>query len=77
MATHKFSSVRSHDDGVVEMLKADPELAGVYLATALEEASLAGGQFALLATLRHIAEAQGIAQVAEKAGIPREACTAP
>jgi probable addiction module antidote protein len=63
---------KSHDDGVVEMLKADPELADVYLATALEEASLPGGQFALLAALRHIAEAQGMAQVAEKAGIPRE-----
>ena len=72
MATHKFSSVRSHDDGVVEMLKADPDLADVYPATALEEASLPGGQFALLAALRHIAEAQGMAQVAKKAGIPRE-----
>jgi probable addiction module antidote protein len=29
-------------------------------------------QFALLAAIRHIAEAQGMAKVAEKAGIPRE-----
>jgi probable addiction module antidote protein len=57
---------------MVEMLKADPELADVYLATALEEATLPGGQFALLAALRHIAQAQGMAVVAEKAGIPRE-----
>ncbi len=61
-----------HDETVVEMLKADPEMADVYLATALEEANLPGGQFALLAALRHIAEAQGMAAVAEKAGIPRE-----
>src|SRR5665647_530460 len=61
-----------HDETVVEMLKADPELADIYLATALEEANLPGGQFALLAALRHIAEAQGMASVAEKAGIPRE-----
>ena len=57
---------------MVEMLKADPELADVYLATALEEATLPGGQFALLAALRHIAQAQGMAVVAEKAGMPRE-----
>ncbi len=63
---------KPYDDSVVEMLKADPELADAYLAAALEEASLPGGQFALLAALRHIAEAQGMAQVAEKAGIPRE-----
>jgi probable addiction module antidote protein len=31
-----------------------------------------GGQAALLAALRHIAEAQGMASVAELAGIPRE-----
>lgn len=61
-----------HDETVVEMLKADPEMADVYLATALEEANLPGGQFALLAALRHIAEAQGMAAVAEKAGMPRE-----
>lgn len=61
MATRKFISARSHDDGVIDMLKADPELADVYLATALEEASLPGGQCALLAALRHIAEAQGMA----------------
>jgi hypothetical protein len=40
--------------------------------TALEEANLPGGLFALLAALRHIAEAQGMACAAEKAGMPRE-----
>lgn len=62
----------SHDETAVAMLKADPEMADVYLATALEEVNLLGGQFALLATLRHIAEAQGMSAVAERAGIPRE-----
>ena len=62
----------SHDDIVVAMLKADPEFANEYLATALEEAELPGGQTALLAVLRHIAEAQGMSAVAARAGIPRE-----
>ena len=57
---------RSHDEVVVDMLKADPEMADVYLATALEEADLPGGQFALVAAMRHIAEAQDMASVAEK-----------
>mgnify|MGYP000102433860 FL=1 len=72
MTAHKVPASRPHDEAMVEMLKADPEFADVYLATALEEASLPGGQFALLAALRHIAQAQGMAVVAEKAGIPRE-----
>ena len=55
----------THDEVVGDMLTADPEMADVYLATALEEANLPGGQFALLAALRHIAEAQGMANVAE------------
>ena len=72
MTAHKAPASRLHDEAMAEMLKADPELADVYLATALEEATLPGGQFALLAALRHIAQAQGMAVVAEKAGIPRE-----
>lgn len=67
-----MKAARSHDATVVDMLKADPEFAPVYLAAALEEAELPGGQSALLAALRQIAEAQGIASVAERAGIPRE-----
>ena len=62
----------SHDDTVVAMLKADPDFANEYLAAALEESALSGGQFALLAALRHIAEAQGMTAVAARAGIPRE-----
>jgi len=62
----------SHDEAVVAMLKADPDFANEYLAAALEEAGLPGGQVALLAALRHIAEAQGMSAVAARAGIPRE-----
>jgi len=62
----------SHGLTVLEMLKADPAFANEYLAVALEEADQAGGQKALLMALRHIAEAQGMSSVAERAGIPRE-----
>ena len=72
MKTLQAPVSRAHDEAMVEVLKADPEFADVYLATALEEATLPGGQFALLAALRHIAQAQGMAVVAEKAGMPRE-----
>ena len=63
---------RPHDETVVDLLKADPDFAAVYLAAALDEADQPGGQSALLAALRQIAEAQGMAKVAERAGIPRE-----
>lgn len=72
MTSQKAPASKPHDEAVVQMLKADPELADAYLAAALEEASLPGGQYALLAALRHIAQAQGMAMVAEKAGMPRE-----
>lgn len=63
---------RSHDDAVVELLREDPSFADEYLAAALDESDQAGGREALLAALRHVAEAQGMAAVAERAGIPRE-----
>jgi probable addiction module antidote protein len=63
---------RSHDEAVIDTLKNDPDFANEYLAVALEEADQPGGQQALLSALRHIAEAQGMSAVAERAGIPRE-----
>ncbi|MEC5159834.1 MULTISPECIES: addiction module antidote protein [unclassified Janthinobacterium] len=63
---------RPHADAVIELLRDDPVFADEYLAAALDEADLPGGQAALLAALRHVAEAQGMAAVAERAGIPRE-----
>jgi probable addiction module antidote protein len=63
---------RLHDDAVVELLREDPSFADEYLAAALDESDQSGGREALLAALRHVAEAQGMAVVAERAGIPRE-----
>lgn len=63
---------RPHDITVMELLREDPLLAGEYLAVAMEEVDEVGGQQALLAALRHVAEVQGVAAVAERAGIPRE-----
>ena len=72
MTANKQPASRAHDAAVVELLKADPDFANEYLAAALDEADEPGGQTALLAALRHVAEAQGMAAVAERAGIPRE-----
>ena len=72
MTVNKQPASRPHDAAVVELLKADPDFANEYLAAALDEADEPGGQAALLAALRHVAEAQGMAAVAERAGIPRE-----
>lgn len=72
MKAVKPNASRPHDAAVVELLKEDPEFASVYLAAALEESDQVGGQQALLAALRHVAEAQGMAAVAERAGMPRE-----
>lgn len=47
----------SHNETVLETLKGGPDFANEYLAAALEEVELPGGQTALLATLRHITEA--------------------
>ena len=63
---------RPHDEAVVELLREDPAFADEYLAVALEEADEPGGQEALLRALRHVAEAQGMAKIAERAGLPRE-----
>ncbi len=56
---------RPHDDAVLELLREDPAFADEYLSAALEEADQSGGRQALLAALRHIAEAQGMSAVPE------------
>ena len=63
---------RPHADAVIELLRGDPAFADEYLSAALDEADRPGGREALLAALRHVAEAQGMTAVAERAGIPRE-----
>ena len=63
---------RPHDEAVIEMLRDDPAFADEYLAASLEAIDEPGGKEALLAALRQVAEAQGMATVAEHAGIQRE-----
>ena len=65
-------SSRPHADAVIELLREDPSFADEYLRAALDQSDEEGGQVALLAALRHVAEAQGMAKVAERAGIKRE-----
>ena len=72
MKTVMKPAQRSNDAAMVELLKDDPDFADAYLAAALEDVEAEGGQAALLMALRHVAEAQGMAAVAERAGMPRE-----
>jgi len=67
-----MKAVRSHDDAMVELLREDPAFADEYLAAALEEAEEPGGRQALLRALRHVAQAQGMEEVAQRAGLRRE-----
>lgn len=63
---------RPHDETMVDLLREDPALADEYLAASMEAIDEPGGQEALLQALRHVAEAQGMARVAQRAGVPRE-----
>lgn len=63
---------RPHAEAVIELLRDDPAFADEYLRAAMEQADQEGGREALLSALRHVAEAQGMAQVAQRAGIQRE-----
>lgn len=64
---------RSHDETVVEMIRADPAFAAEYLHVAFEELDEEGGEAAFLTALRHVVEARGgMAEVAQKAGLSRE-----
>jgi probable addiction module antidote protein len=67
-----MKAARPHDDEMVELLREDPAFADEYLAAALEEADEPGGRQCLLRALRHVAQAQGMEEVAERAGLRRE-----
>ena len=59
----------SHEERLIEELRADPEFAREYLATSMEEDIPV-----MLVALRQLAEAcGGMAKIAEEAGITREA----
>jgi probable addiction module antidote protein len=66
--TKRKASV-SHDDAMVRRLRKDPDFAAEYLKAALEDED---EPRVLLLTLRHLAQARGIAKVAKAAGIERE-----
>ncbi len=72
MATKKTSKPRSvsHDEGLHQSLKDDPELAQAYLNVALEDDDPA----AFLIAVKHVAAAYGLsmAEVATVAGLSRE-----
>jgi probable addiction module antidote protein len=59
----------SHDDVMIRRLRRDPKFAAEYLKAALEDED---EPRVLLIALRHVAQARGIAKVAEAAGIERE-----
>jgi probable addiction module antidote protein len=63
---------RPHDEAVIELLKDDPALADEYLAASLAAIDEPGGREGLLAALRQVAAVQGMAEVAERAGLQRE-----
>lgn len=65
-------TARPHDEAVVELLRDDPRFAEAYLSAALAEVDEPGGREGLLSVLRQVAEARGMANVASRAGIPRE-----
>lgn len=60
----------SHDDATVAELRADPSAAAAYIQAALEESEQEPR--VLLVALRHVAEAQGMQEVARRAGVNRE-----
>ncbi|MBB3330989.1 putative addiction module antidote protein [Halomonas campaniensis] len=65
--------MNSHDTVVVEMLRADPDMALDYLRTAFDELDEEGGEASFLMALRHVVEAQGgMAAVADRAKVSRE-----
>ena len=63
----------SHDEWMIEELRADPKLAAEYLRQAMTDMSDPEGRGAALLALRRLAEAHGgMAAVAVEAGIQRE-----
>lgn len=63
---------RPHDETMVELLREDPAFLDEYLAAAMDEAGEIGGPQVLSAVLRQVAEAQGMAAVAKRAGMAQK-----
>jgi putative addiction module killer protein/probable addiction module antidote protein len=67
-----MSRRESHDEVMIKLLRQDPVFAAEYVRVALEEVDEKGGQVALLAALRDVARARGMAYVAKAVGVERE-----
>ena len=61
----KFQASFSHDEAIIRRLQKDPAFAAEYLKAAFEDEDEPRG---LLLALRHVAQAQGVAEVAKAAG---------
>jgi len=59
----------AHDEMVVRRIRKDTRFAAQYLRAALEESD---EPRVLLLALRHVAQARGVAKIAEAAGVQRE-----
>jgi probable addiction module antidote protein len=59
----------SHDETIIRRLRKDPQFAAEYIKAALEDED---EPRVLLITLRHLAQARGIARAAKAAGVERE-----
>lgn len=64
----KLKGTVSHRERVIEDLRADPKLARAYLLVAMEDED----PRVFLTALRNVAEARGMARIAQAAGIRRE-----
>ena len=62
----------SHEAALTARLRRDPEFAVEYLRAAVEEATDETGRQVLLAAIRQITAAHGIAKIARAAGLKRE-----
>lgn len=71
MSKLKKASINNHD-AMLRELRADPEYAAEFVRVALEEMEDPKTCAAALLALRTVAEAYGMAKVAEEAGIQRE-----
>ena len=64
----KLKGTVSHRERVIEDLRADPKLARAYLLVAMEDED----PRVFLTALRNVAEARGMARIAQAAGVRRE-----
>jgi probable addiction module antidote protein len=60
------------DEIIVEDLKNDPESADLYLESAIEEYNENFNKEALLSSLRHLVEAEGVSKIARETGLTRD-----